>query len=555
MAKNKNITKTGLVESSLETGHNFGLTDLSAFKYVNAMYKTKSGVSVSPTKSMSLSAYYACMKNIAEDLGKMPLHIFSKDENDNKTLLLDNDIHQMFTMQPNPDMSPMTLKEVVTAHAVGWGNGYAEIIRNGRGKPKRLYPIHPSNVVISRREDLTIWYKVTKCDSLGRTMETVEIPARNMLHIKGLGPDGLSGYSPAYTFAKESLGTALATQQFGGAFFGNGSQHGGILMYPNALKRESVDKLTDSWDKRHKGSDNAFKIAVLEEGMKWQSTSIPPKEAQFLEVRQFQVEDVCRWFRMPPHKVQHLLRSTFNNIEQQNIDYVTDTLQPWIIRWEEEVQIKLLNSDPRKFASFQFQSLLRGDSKSRAAYYKAMVNLGAMTPNEVRKFEDMNPGEQFLDEYFMQANITTVKSIAAGNPNNASQNQPTVSSPEEDLGEKPSKEEKPGAILFSPLIKKALETADNKESKARHRATNKGEEYFNSWQQDFYASHSSYAYDLVSPIVETYLTVSGKEVESSVALVRINDKIKDYCSAQSDIKKEVGLQSILDSIILNIDNN
>jgi HK97 family phage portal protein len=237
------------------------------------------------------------------------------------------------------------------------------------------------------------------------------VPARDMLHLTGLGPDGLIGYSVAQ-LAAESLGLSLAAQRYGAAFFGNSGTPSGVLKHPQTLSTEAQARLKASWLEKLGSAGAQQGLTVLEEGMSFEAIAIPPEQAQFLETRQFQVREVCRWFRMQPHKIGDLADAHHTNIESQNIEHVTDTMLPWYVRWEQEIDRKLLAGTPY-YTKHDVRGLLRGDSAARAAYYKDLFLVGAVSPNEIRELEDTNPYDGG-DERFLQIQYAPVAKIVDG---------------------------------------------------------------------------------------------------------------------------------------------
>lgn len=367
--------------------------------------RTSAGIAVGPVTAMTLPIYYACLRNISEDVGKLPLHTYRRMAR-GKRRALDHPAYALLHDAPNPDMSAMTFRETLTHHALAWGNGYAEIVWTPANEVAALWPIHPSRVQVRRDDEGLLVYDVygselTLPGSLGRSVQRLR--QENVLHIKGLGAEGYEGYS-VLRLAAESLGMTLAAQTFGSAFFGNGTTIGAILTHPNTLSEKAVQRLRESWQTIYGGPSNAMKMAILEEGMKYERLGIPPEEAQFLETRQFQVEEICRWFRMPKSKIHDLTDSTYSNMEQQNLEYVPDTLMPWLVRWEQELKRKLFAEEPEVFAEHAVQGLLRGDQAARASFYKDLFGVGAISPNDIREFENMNSIGPQGDTYFVAAN-------------------------------------------------------------------------------------------------------------------------------------------------------
>ena len=411
-------TKNGSILVPLSTAQ-----DLSDIQHPTAWLKdawigrrSTAGIAVSPTAALSLSAYFACLRNISEDVGKLPLLTYRQQDR-GKELAKNHPLFAILYLQANDYMSAMTFRETLTHHAMGWGNGYAEIVRDGDGTPTELYPIHPSRVRITNTEEFGVMYNVYIASTFSGGMipheSAIAIPAANMLHIRGLGAEGLYGYSIA-ELAAESLGLSLSAEMFGTSFFANGLSSSGVLEYAGELSEEAQKKLRISFTETYSGPANTGKPLILEDGMTWKAMGIPPEQAQFLATRVFQVQEIARWFRMPPHKIQDLSEATYSNIEYQNIEYVTDTLAPWLVRWEQEIKRKLFGLDSPYYAKHVVQSLLRGDHQARAKFYETMFKIAALNANEIRELEDMNPIGDDGDEYFVQANnLRPLKQVIA----------------------------------------------------------------------------------------------------------------------------------------------
>lgn len=386
---------------------------------------TTAGMPVSPQGAMALSTYYDCIRIISEDVGKLPLQVYERLDPRGKRLAREHPLYSLLHDAPNADMSAMTFRETLTQHMLGWGNGYAEILHTGRGQVAGLIPIHPSRVMLRRGDDDTLVYDVYGRDDLPGSMPTgrSRIPAYNMLHVHGLGPDGFTGYSIAQ-LAAESLGLSLAADKFGASFFGDDATPSGILTHPQRLSQQAQENLRKSWEERHQ---NSRKMAVLEEGMKFESMTIPPEQGQFIETRQFQVREICRWFRIPPTKVGDYEFATYSNIEHASIDYVVDTLTPWLVRWEQELKRKLFAEDETYFAEHQVQGLMRGDSGARSQFYKELFGMGALSPNDVRSLENMNSiGPQGETYWVASNNYTPIHQIVGNDsrPEEAESNAP-----------------------------------------------------------------------------------------------------------------------------------
>ena len=293
------------------------------------------------------------------------------------------------------------------------GNSYSQIIRDGNGKVIALYPLLPDKMKVERSDKGEIYYLYTS-EGKEHLLRNTEI-----LHIPGLGFDGLIGYSPI-AMAKNAIGMAIATEEYGAKFFANGANPGGVLEHPGVVK--DPHRIRDSWNQVYQGTSNAHRVAVLEEGMKFSPIGIPPEQAQFLETRKYQTEEICRIFRVPPHLVGDLERATFSNIEHQSISFVVHTIRPWLVRIEQSLN-KALFSDSEKekyFVSFVVEGLLRGDYESRMRGYSIGIQNGFMSPNDVRALENMNPIP--LDEggntYMVNGNMLKLKDVGAYANNN-----------------------------------------------------------------------------------------------------------------------------------------
>lgn len=344
--------------------------------------QTSSGKTVNERTAMQTTAVYACVRVLAEAIASLPLHTYRYTKN-GKEKALDHHLYHLLHNEPNPEMTSFVFRETLMGHLLLWGNAYAQIIRDGRGNVMALYPLMPDKITVERTEKGELFYLYTK--------EGISYPLRSeeVLHIPGLGFDGLVGYSPI-AMAKNAIGMAIATEEYGAKFFANGANPGGVLEHPGVVKDPS--KIRESWNAVYQGSGNAHRVAVLEEGMKFQSIGIPPEQAQFLETRKFQINEIARIFRVPPHMVGDLERSSFSNIEQQSLEFVMYTLDPWVIRWEQAIQRALFSSTEKKecFVKFNVNGLLRGDYQSRMQGYAVGRQNGWLCADDIRELEDMN---------------------------------------------------------------------------------------------------------------------------------------------------------------------
>lgn len=372
--------------------------------------RTAAGENVGPASALTLSSYYAGLRVVSEDISWLPLQLFEKTPQGRKQLP-NHPIARLLNLQPNKNMTSMSFRATLTSHAMSWFGGFAEIQENGRGDPIALHPIHPSRVNI-RMINGEIFYDVKvptgiKIDlKTGVPANVIRFPQEKIFHISGLGGDGITGYS-VLRIAMESLGVALAQQTFAATFFGNGSTIGGLLEHPEKLEDEDYERLRESWSEVHQGPYNAHRVAILEEGMKWSKTGVPPKDAQLLEARMFSIEEVARWFRLSPVKIGHNQNVPFANISSLQQAHVNDALMPWMIRWEQEIKRKLIAPREKNvFAKHNVNALLRGEPKARMEFLTGMVKEGLMSANEAREKEDLNPSpDQNANKLFKPLNM------------------------------------------------------------------------------------------------------------------------------------------------------
>jgi len=468
---------------------------------------TTAGQNVNSVSALTLSAYYNGIRVISEDVGKLPFFLLEQLKPRGTRKVIESSIFKMLHQSPNPEMSSMTFRETLTGHALGWGNGYAEIQRNGREKPVALWPIHPSRVLVKRDNDTKqLFYEVrvsnTEAMRNSKSVEnmTIIFERQDIFHIHGLGDNGLTGFS-VLNMGAESLGFNLAAQKFGSAFYGNGGTVGSILTHPAQLKDTARTNLRNSWNKMHQGADNASKIAILEEGVKFEKIGIPPDEAQFLQTRRFGIEDIARWFRLQPHKIGHLDKATFSNIEMQSIEYVVDTLTPWLIRWEFETKIKVLDRQPETyFAKIQTNALLRGDSKARANFYTKRFSVGSLSPDDIRDLEDENPiigGGG--NEYFVPRNLAPLSEISQ-------EPQPTPTGSTQVPPARGARSKIDQIQTNKPIFDDAADRIIKKEEKALSRAFKKYEtdpKEFELWAKKFYSEQKCNVVDSFKPILNT----------------------------------------------------
>lgn len=384
--------------------------------YTFYLGSSTAGKLVTERSAMQMTAVYSCVRILSEAIAGLPLHLYRYTASGGKEKAIDHPLYLLLHDEPNPEMSSFVFRETLMTHLLLWGNAYAQVIRNGKGEVIALYPLMPNKMSVDRDEHGKLYYTYQRSSDEAPTMSgnTVTLRPEDVLHIPGLGFDGLVGYSPI-AMAKNAIGLAIATEEYGATFFANGAAPGGVLEHPGTIK--DPQRVREAWQGQFGGSGNANKIAVLEEGMKYTPISISPEQAQFLETRKFQINEIARIFRVPPHMVGDLEKSSFSNIEQQSLEFVTYTLDPWVVRWEQSIMRTLLTPEEKKqyFAKFNVDGLLRGDYQSRMNGYAIGRQNGWMSANDIRELENLDriPAEEGGDLYLINGNMLPMKNAGA----------------------------------------------------------------------------------------------------------------------------------------------
>ena len=384
--------------------------------YTFYMGGSTSGKNVTERSAMQMTAVYSCVRILAEAVAGLPLHLYKYTAEGGKEKAIDHPLYRLLHDEPNPEMSSFVFRETLMTHLLLWGNAYAQVIRNGKNEVIALYPLMPNKMSVDRDENGHLYYTYYRgSDEAIKNKEfAVTLQPSDVLHIPGLGFDGLVGYSPI-AMAKNAIGMAIACEEYGAKFFANGATPGGVLEHPGAIK--DPQRVRESWQAAFGGSSNSNKVAVLEEGMKYTPISISPEQAQFLETRKFQINEIARIFRVPPHMVGDLEKSSFSNIEQQSLEFVKYTLDPWVIRWEQSIMRALLSNAEKKdyFVKFNLEGLLRGDYQSRMNGYAIGRQNGWMSANDIRELENLDriPAEEGGDLYLINGNMLPLKDAGA----------------------------------------------------------------------------------------------------------------------------------------------
>lgn len=348
---------------------------------------TVAGVPVDAEAAQKLSTVWRCVRLLSETVAGLPLVMFENMANgEERKRATNHPLYEVLHNQPNAQQSAFEFWELMMGYVLLRGNAHALIQPGPRGPVDQLIPIHPDRVRVERLGNGRLRYQVKEPDG-------TETPVNDedMFHLRGPSADGVTGMS-IIDYAKESFGMGLAGERYGGRFFRNDTKPSGILSTDKKLTPGAKERLASDWKAMH-GGGNQHQVAVLEEGLNWQAVSITPEEAQFLQTREFQAEDVCRWFGVPPHMVGLTSKATSwgSGIEQMSIGFVTYTLMPWLVRIQQAISRDLIIATNRFFAEFVVAGLLRGDTLARYQAYQTGITTGFMTPNEARRLENMNP--------------------------------------------------------------------------------------------------------------------------------------------------------------------
>ena len=377
--------------------------------YTFFMGGSTAGKNVSERSAMQMTAVYACVRILSEAVACLPVHLYKYNDAGGKEKASEHPLYHLLHDEPNPEMTSFIFRETLMTHLLLWGNAYAQVIRNGKGEVIALYPLMPNKMSVDRDEQGQLYYTYQRSTDEAATMEgsTVVLRPSDVLHIPGLGFDGLVGYSPI-AMAKNAIGLAIATEEYGAKLFANGAAPSGVLEHPGTIKDPA--RVREAWMSQFGGSANSGKVAVLEEGMKYTPISISPEQAQFLETRKFQINEIARIFRVPPHMVGDLEKSSFSNIEQQSLEFVKYTLDPWLIRWEQTLYRTLFSEKEKEkyFFKFSVEGLLRGDYATRMSGYATARQNGWMSTNDIRELENLDriPAEEGGDLYLINGNMT-----------------------------------------------------------------------------------------------------------------------------------------------------
>ncbi|MFK7695396.1 phage portal protein [Paenibacillus sp. HJGM_3] len=375
------------------------------------------GVSVTEQNASELTAVGAAIRILSESIASLPLPVYKRTKDGGRERAPDHPLYTILHDAPNPLMTAMTFRELMMSHVLTWGNAYAEIEWDEAGKVRALWPLEPDKTEPKFDRVKRELVYVTQIGA-----DKVTLPAYRVFHLSGLGTDGIKGKSPIQQH-REAIGLAKATEKYGATYFGNGARPSGVLETDQVLKdQDAVTRLRTNWSEVYGGAANAHKVAVLEGGLKYKPISLPPEDSQFLQTRKFQLSEIARIFRIPPHLLGDLEKATFSNIEQQSLEFVVHTLRSWLVRWEQAISSRLLTPSERKkyFAEHNVDGLLRGDIKSRYEAYQIARQNGWMSANVIAKLENLPliPKEEGGDAYLVNSAMMPISTLLKGGEGN-----------------------------------------------------------------------------------------------------------------------------------------
>lgn len=499
------------------------------------------GLVATPENALKYSAVYAAVRILAESIAMLPLHLYEHMDKGKRTAR-EHPLYDLLHDAPNDLQTSFEFREFMMKNLLLWGNAYAEIFADGAGRVLSLWPLRASNMQqITIDENRRRWYYYQEPATETSPGYTRWLPGWKIWHIRGLGEDGLTGYSPIRV-ARHSIELGMAAEEFGARLFGNDARPGGVLEHPGALSDEAYSRLMESWDDRHLGLSKSHRPAILEEGMKWSQVTIPPEDAQFLQTRTYQVQDIARLFRIPPHMLAELSHATFTNIEHQSLDFVNHSLAPWMVRIEQSIRQNLLTGrDKQRFyAKFNTGALVRGDIESRYNAYATGRTHGFLSADDIRELEDMNPlpdgqGEIYLNPMNMVP-AGTFQEPAAPEPAPPEPPQPeppaVIAVQEERSIEQrqiTSAQQKAIAARqklitrYEPLFVQTMTRLIRREIADIRRAATKFNKQndaagFIRWLEEFYKEHAGFIAENLRPLIKTYgeaiLDLVRQELES-----------------------------------------
>lgn len=499
------------------------------------------GVEVNEGTALSATAIWAGVRLISETLAMLPLELYERLDDRSKRPARNMGLWKLLHDEPNDEQTSFEFREMQQGFLLLWGNCYAQLVHNGRGEVSEIWPLVPWRVTPERSKGNVLTYRVQLPDNGGHTV----LPSDDVLHIRGFSSNGLLGDNIVERF-RDSIGLSLAAEEFGGRFFGNGLAAGGVLEHPSKLGVAGRKNVKESFNDEHRGVSRSHRLMILEEGMKWHQTSVNPEDAQALETRKFQVTEVSRILRLPPHLLYDLENATFSNIEHQGQEFVTYSMQPWLTRWEQRMSRSLLlpSQRSRYFTQFEVKGLLRGDSVARAAFATAMFNVGAYSPNDILNHEGEEPVEGG-DQRFVQLNLAPLDKIAElvmAQMKAKETPPPAPVAPEPKAPEPRSIHADPYTAL-EPVVRAEVGRIVKRRIDRVKGEVRKGPQKFRVWADGFFEKEAALVAESLYPAIRSLSALSGREMDADALATRDADR------ALAEIRKALLVPDDLDARI------
>jgi len=521
-----------------------------------------SGVKVNTETALGLSAYWACVKVIAETAGSTSLFLYERT-NEGKKKAISHPLYRVLNVQPNPNMSPYQWKELTGNHVALTGNSFSQIIRNEAGEVVELWPLRPDKMT-----KISVTKDNKKIYTYSTNNKDVILMQDDVLQVAGFGYDGIRGYDPV-TILRNTIGHAIATEEFGQRFFANDARPGGFIEVERELSDPAYKRLKAAWNEQHQAHDKKHSVAILEEGAKWHEVGIAPDNAQFIETMKNNTIKIAEIFRMPPHMIQSLDNATFSNIEHQSLEFVKYTMTPWFVRIEESINTQLLKRDQqlKYFAEFNVNSLLRGDIVSRFTAYRTGREIGVLSSNEIRNLENMNGIGEKGNEYniplnWVELGAEPVQPKAPAVP--AEQKSDCGCGVEHRQKETRTATNRHNIArsyfdilkdINNRLIRK--EIADIKNSLKKF-LSNRSEADFKEWLEKYY-SDNGYSYDRLYPVYLSLMKAIKSELKREIGIemdLSDEDKVflEEYVTGYTETHNRYQLNSVSAAITRGIEN-
>lgn len=502
--------------------------------------RVNSGVKVDEKTALRQTAVYICVKILAESVAQLPLNLY-RENGDSKEMVTDHPLYKLLHTRPHPALTSFEWREMMQGHLSLRGNAYSQIVRNGLNDPIMLVPLHPDRIRISAGRDNDLLYEHNPKEGPAKVYREYEI-----LHLRGLSDNGCIGYNPIELFA-ETIGLNIAEVRHAATLFGNSARPGGILKTDKVLDDQKHERLKKSWQAAHGGVNKSNKTAILESGVEWQSVQMTNEDSQFLESREFTGEDiVTRIYRIPAHKAGFMRRATYSNIESQSREFLSDTLLPWLIRWEMRINQSLLTEEEQEsgyYLAFKLEGLLRANQKERYESYAKAFENGFMNRNEIRSFENLNPIDGG-DKYYIKSNLVPIDDLEDPDSlfNSRRGRKRGQKKPGQEVRTREKRREsalikrKETADTMARLFSASINTALNKQAAAINNRFERKPKDFDDYIVSFYEKETSYLKKLLEPAIDvTFRSVKTlMSDELSTRYKEPKDFLDEYVSAAVD---------------------